>query len=145
MIREVIEADLGTARRTLLHRRIAQVLEQADDPPVEALAYHYARAGERASAARWLEQAGDRAAAGFATNAALEHFSAARDHLLATGAPAVPLSRVAEKLGDLYLLTGALEQSEGEFRPGTGPGKRPGAPRGPAPQRGPQPDAAWRV
>src|SRR5205807_3775359 len=69
VIREVVEADLGTARRTLLHRRIAQTMEQQRDAHVEAIAYHYARAGEHADAASWLERAGDRAAAGFANAA----------------------------------------------------------------------------
>jgi predicted ATPase len=39
VIREVIEADLGTARRAVLHRRIAEVLEQrTGERPVELLA-----------------------------------------------------------------------------------------------------------
>src|SRR5262249_30751467 len=61
VIREVVEADLGAARRTVLHREIAQALEQMPgEPSVEAMAYHYARAGEHDRAATWLERAGDR-------------------------------------------------------------------------------------
>ena len=115
VIREVIEADLGTARRTLLHRRIAQVLEQGDDPPVEALAYHYTRAHERAAAAHWLERAGDRAAAGFANTAALEHFAAARAHLLALNTDAAGVSRLDEKLGDVHLRVGDLLGAQEDF------------------------------
>jgi predicted ATPase len=55
--REVIEAELGAARRLVLHRRIAEALEaQPGEPPVELLAYHYERSGVH-------EQAGDHAAA----------------------------------------------------------------------------------
>jgi transcriptional regulator with XRE-family HTH domain/tetratricopeptide (TPR) repeat protein len=115
VIREVIEADLGTVRRTLLHRRIAQVLEQKDDPPVEVLAYHYTRAGERAAAAHWLERAGDRAAAGFANAAALEHFAAARAHLLTLNTAAQGVSRLDEKLGDVHRRVGDLLAAQEEY------------------------------
>ncbi|GAC1434667.1 MAG: hypothetical protein NVSMB65_08680 [Chloroflexota bacterium] len=115
VIREVVEADLGAARRTLLHRRIAALLEQQGDPPLEALAYHYARTGERPAAAHWLERAGDRAAAGFANAAALEHYAAARAHLLAMGTDAAGVSRLDEKLGDLHLLMGDFPQAQDHF------------------------------
>jgi len=56
VIREVVEADLGAARRAMLHRRAAEALERAsDDPPAEAVAYHYARTREHAKAGYWLE------------------------------------------------------------------------------------------
>jgi predicted ATPase len=46
VIREVVEADLGTARRMVLHRRIAEALEQAPgELPVDRLAYHYSQGG----------------------------------------------------------------------------------------------------
>ena len=62
LIREVVEADLSTVRRTRLHRGIAAALEAtAGERPVEQLAYHYGRAGDRENAAVYLEQAGDRA------------------------------------------------------------------------------------
>ena len=41
LIREVIEAKLSTARRRMLHRRVAEALEQRPGAPVEQLAYHY--------------------------------------------------------------------------------------------------------
>jgi predicted ATPase len=59
VIREVVEADLGAARRVVLHRRIAAVLkEQQGEPPIEALAYHWVRSGDRE------QRAGRYAAAG---------------------------------------------------------------------------------
>jgi tetratricopeptide (TPR) repeat protein/transcriptional regulator with XRE-family HTH domain len=41
LIREVVEAELSTARRRMLHRRVAETLEQRPGAPVEQLAYHY--------------------------------------------------------------------------------------------------------
>jgi tetratricopeptide (TPR) repeat protein/transcriptional regulator with XRE-family HTH domain len=41
LIREVVEARLSTARRRMLHRRVAEALEQKPGAPVEQLAYHY--------------------------------------------------------------------------------------------------------
>jgi tetratricopeptide (TPR) repeat protein len=71
VIREVVEADLGAARRAVLHRRLATVLQvRQGEPPVEALAYHWARSGEQEQAAVYLEQAGDRAQAQGAHGAA---------------------------------------------------------------------------
>jgi tetratricopeptide (TPR) repeat protein len=62
VIREVVEADLGAARRVVLHRRIATALQtQQGEPAIEALAYHWARCGEPEQAVVYLEQAGDRA------------------------------------------------------------------------------------
>jgi predicted ATPase len=62
LIREVIEADLGAARRAALHRRVAEALEHGPAvPSVDALAYHYARGDAPDKALLYLEAAGDRA------------------------------------------------------------------------------------
>jgi tetratricopeptide (TPR) repeat protein len=77
VIREVVEADLGMARRKFWHRRIAEVLErQRRAAPVELLAFHYEHAGVHEKAAHYLEQAGDRAQVRYA-HAATETFYAA--------------------------------------------------------------------
>ena len=116
LIRELVEADLGTARRTVLHRRIAAALEQQRGvPAVDALAYHYAHTEEHARAAHWLERAAERAAAGFAHSAALEHYSAARERLVLCGAAAEVLSHLDEKLGDVRMLVGANAQAQEDF------------------------------
>src|SRR5437764_15303852 len=71
VIREVVEADLGAARRAVLHRRIAEALEHGPgEPPVDQLAYHYSRSEAQEKALLYLEQAGDRAAAQHAHAAA---------------------------------------------------------------------------
>jgi len=67
VIREVVEANLGAGRRAALHRRVAAELEHkwaalgVREEPLEILAYHYVRGGVEDKAARYLEQAGDRA------------------------------------------------------------------------------------
>jgi tetratricopeptide (TPR) repeat protein/transcriptional regulator with XRE-family HTH domain len=67
LVREMVEADLGAARRKLLHRRAAEAIERAPgEPAVERLAYHYARGGEPEKAVIYLERAGDRAQTLFA-------------------------------------------------------------------------------
>jgi tetratricopeptide (TPR) repeat protein len=64
LIREVIEADLSAVRRRALHRQAALAWEQVTKtPPPEVLAYHYAQAGELATALGYLMQAADRARA----------------------------------------------------------------------------------
>ncbi len=75
VIREVVEADLGAARQTVLHRWVAEALEQQQEPlPVELLAYHYTRGGVREKAIAYLEQAGDRAQARYAAAAAAGYY-----------------------------------------------------------------------
>lgn len=116
VIREVVEAGLGAARRAGLHRDLARVLEQGPDaPPVEALAYHYAQAGEHTHAAQWLERAGDQAVQRGASAAALGHYAAAREHLPPPPDAGAACARLEEKQGDLHRLTGALEQAVAAF------------------------------
>lgn len=62
LIREVVAARLGAARRASLHRQIAEALErQGTSAHVEQLAYHFAQAGKHEKAILYLEQVGDRA------------------------------------------------------------------------------------
>jgi tetratricopeptide (TPR) repeat protein/transcriptional regulator with XRE-family HTH domain len=99
VIREVIDGDLGPAHRVAAHRRIAQALEeQAGEPPVELLAYHYARGGDDQKAVLFLEQAGDAARARYAHAAAAEHYDELVTRLESLGRSA-DLARAAEKLG----------------------------------------------
>ncbi len=75
LIREVIWGDLSAAQRALLHRQIADTLERQPGGALpEALAYHYARCGEREKAALYMEQAGDRAQAMHATTATERYY-----------------------------------------------------------------------
>jgi tetratricopeptide (TPR) repeat protein/transcriptional regulator with XRE-family HTH domain len=89
VIREVVEADLGTARRTVLHRQVAEALEnRPGEPPLERLAYHYARADVLDKAALYLERAGDQAQAQYAHAAAVDYYRELVDSLGRLGHPA---------------------------------------------------------
>jgi tetratricopeptide (TPR) repeat protein/transcriptional regulator with XRE-family HTH domain len=99
VIREVVEADLGAAQRAVLHRRVAEVLEQQPEPlPVDLLAYHYTRSPAQDKALLYLEQAGDRAQAQYANVAAEGYFRELVDRLDSIG-PVLDAARAREKLG----------------------------------------------
>jgi predicted ATPase len=99
VIREVVEADLAAARRTVLHRRIAEALERGpEEAPVEAVAYHYARSGMPDKAVLYLERAGDHAAAQAAHAAAEEYYRDVVARLDALGHRR-DSARAREKLG----------------------------------------------
>jgi transcriptional regulator with XRE-family HTH domain len=129
VIREVIETDLGVARRMAVHRRIAETLEKGPgELAVDVLAYHYARSDAAEKAALYLEQAGDRARARYAHAAAVGYYrelaerldtlrrdrdaARAREKLggvlttLARYAAALP---VLKQAADTYRRTGDLE------------------------------------
>jgi tetratricopeptide (TPR) repeat protein len=62
VIWEVVVADMGTTRRQILHRQIAEALDhEGNEQWVEALVYHYTRSDERAKALPYLERAAHRA------------------------------------------------------------------------------------
>jgi tetratricopeptide (TPR) repeat protein/transcriptional regulator with XRE-family HTH domain len=111
LIREVVEADVGAARRALLHRRIAAALErEPGEVPVERLAYHYGRGGEHDKAAQYLERAGARARAQHANVAAEGYYrdlTAALDHLGRT----LETARAREKLGAVLHTLGRYEEA----------------------------------
>lgn len=112
VIREVVEADLGAARRTALHRQIALALvDMPGESPVEEVAYHFARTDEHDEAARWLEQAGDAAAARFATASAMEQYLAACERAPAGDVGLPNLSRLHGKLGALHVLMGEFSRA----------------------------------
>jgi tetratricopeptide (TPR) repeat protein/DNA-binding XRE family transcriptional regulator len=99
VILEVVEADLSMARRTVLHRRVAEALES--DPgrtSPELLAYHYGRGGAWDEAMRYLELAGDRAAEEYANRVAEDHYREVLEHLEGLRR-ADDVARVGEKLG----------------------------------------------
>jgi tetratricopeptide (TPR) repeat protein len=101
-IREVVEADLGAARQAVLHRRVAEALEhQVGEPPVELVAYHYAKSDAQEKALSYLEQAGKRAAAQAAYAAAEGYYREAIARLDALGRDP-DSARLREKLG--YML-----------------------------------------
>jgi tetratricopeptide (TPR) repeat protein/transcriptional regulator with XRE-family HTH domain len=106
LIREVVEADLGPARRLALHRRVAEALErQPGEQPVEQLAYHYARGGEQDRAVQYLEQAGDSAAKQAAHSAARGYYHEAVERLDGLGR-ITQAGRLRAKLGTVLVHVG---------------------------------------
>jgi tetratricopeptide (TPR) repeat protein/transcriptional regulator with XRE-family HTH domain len=78
LIREVVVTDLGAGRRALLHRRVAEALEQQPgSAPLEVLAYHYVQSGEVEKAIFYLERTGDAAQARYAYTEALQVYQQA--------------------------------------------------------------------
>lgn len=100
LIREVVLADLGAVRRALFHRYVAEALERGPGaPPIEALAFHYARSGEAEKAVIYLERAGDGARAHYAHAEATEAYREVVTRLEALGR-SEEAARVREKLGE---------------------------------------------
>jgi tetratricopeptide (TPR) repeat protein/transcriptional regulator with XRE-family HTH domain len=63
LIREVIGADLGAARRATMHLQVAAALEAGvSETPPDQLAHHFARGGDHEKAVHYFELAAERAA-----------------------------------------------------------------------------------
>ena len=111
IIREVVWADLGSAHRAALHRRVAEALEHAPtEVPAEVLAYHLMRCGEREKAVVYLERVADRAQAMYA-NTAAEHYYrdlvARQDELGHT----IDGARAREKLGAMLRINAHYDEA----------------------------------
>ncbi|MBV9282442.1 MAG: tetratricopeptide repeat protein, partial [Chloroflexi bacterium] len=104
VIREVVEADLSAARRTMLHRRVGEELERRQ-APVETLAFHFSRSGDPARAALYLERAGDSARAQHAIATAEGYYRELVDRLDGRGHLA-EAAAAREKLGTTLTTTG---------------------------------------
>jgi len=107
-IGEVVEAELGAARRAGLHRGIAAALERhaaGGALPVETLAYHYSHAGEAERAVPYLERAGDRARGQGAQAAAQGYYKEAIDCLDRLGRP-LDAAQVRTKLAGVMRAAG---------------------------------------
>ncbi len=158
-IGEVVEAELGAARRAGLHRGIAAALERhaaGGALPVETLAYHYSHAGEAERAVPYLERAGDRARGQGAQAAAQGYYKEAIDCLDRLGRP-LDAAQVRTKLAGVMRAAGRgydealalLEQAAGTAtRPATWrawgkPPPRSGTYMWPAARSG-RASAAWR-
>ena len=117
LMRDVLYAELGIARCRLLHASVAQSLESlyglSADSHADELAYHYARAENRALAAkavRYLVVAGRGAIARYANQEAADYLGAALEHCDRADQPAQlgidsddlveQLARVRQRLGD---------------------------------------------
>jgi tetratricopeptide (TPR) repeat protein/transcriptional regulator with XRE-family HTH domain len=111
LIREVLLMDLGMARRALLHRRVAEALEQGPGiPSIEVLAYHYTHSGQGDKAILYLERAGDAARARYAQAEAAEAYREVIARLETLGRRA-QAAGVYEKLGMMLALQARYDEA----------------------------------
>jgi tetratricopeptide (TPR) repeat protein len=96
LIREAVENNLSAARRRMMHRRVAEALEQQPAPPVEELAYHYHHSDRQDHALHYALLAAAQAETRRAHAEAEEHYRRAL--------------ALARKLGDRPREAAALEQ-----------------------------------
>lgn len=96
-VRTAALAGMPGARKSELHRRIAIALETGGDAKPQALAWHWAGAGDSDRAARFSSLAGDRAAEALAFDRAASFY----DQALQSAAMAIHEQRALKaKLGD---------------------------------------------
>ncbi|HVA90823.1 MAG TPA: tetratricopeptide repeat protein, partial [Chloroflexota bacterium] len=104
VIREVVEEDLGAARRASLHGKVAEAIErEAGDHDLEALAFHYDRSDLWKSAVQYLERAGDHAAAQYANATAEQLYQTTLERLDQHGRD-LDGARVREKLASILMI-----------------------------------------
>jgi hypothetical protein len=110
LVQEVMVGEVSIARRKMLHQRVAEALESIPgEPPIELLAYHYARSRNGEKAVRYLEHAGNRAAAVFAHTEAANHYRLA----LRSGSAldGEHRARLLERLSEACRLTSQLVEA----------------------------------
>lgn len=111
VIREVAEGDVGSARRLLLHRRIAAAIEHfhgnALPDQYETLAYHYLHGEAWEPALAYLAQSGDKARAAHAMEQALHFYAQALAVCETLGAAGFATAvTIAEKRGNVCFDSG---------------------------------------
>jgi DNA-binding SARP family transcriptional activator len=112
-IREVAYAGLSTARQRLLHRRVAQALEEVHAADLEAvagqLAAHYEQAGQADRAVLHYQRAAGVAQRIYAHKEAVEHLRRAVGLLPETGSDGGQGAQLHEQLGKVMALMGQHE------------------------------------
>jgi tetratricopeptide (TPR) repeat protein len=105
LIPSTLDEELNTVRRQRLHHRAAAAIESLHPNDVEALAYHFAAAGERDKAIGYSCLAAERAEALYAYDTAIQHLQIALD-LIEAGEQNETRMAVLEKLADAHRLRG---------------------------------------
>src|SRR5437763_9847194 len=117
LTRQAIYSQLLTRERRMLHRTIAETMEQ--QPPVtpdlhlEDLAYHFYQARDWQKAVVYAQRAGEKALGLYAHRAAIDYFTwvlEAADHLSLSPAPALYRAR-----GQAYERLGEFEQARHDY------------------------------
>jgi len=112
-MREVAYNTLVQKRRQELHLQTATAIAALypSDEYVEIVAYHYGKTEDHEQAAAWLEKAGDRAAAIYATETAIADYQEARKRRELIGGEPTLLARLDEKLGEVFLTVGRSDEA----------------------------------
>jgi tetratricopeptide (TPR) repeat protein/transcriptional regulator with XRE-family HTH domain len=117
LIRETVFASLSKARQALLHRIVADTLEQLPEPErirhIAALADHLTQAGEPARALPYVLLAGDQAAAVYAHSGAERHFRVAASLAADLGDRAREAEALEKLGGAIHLLGRHVEAADG--------------------------------
>ncbi len=117
LVQETIYSSISQARRQILHKQIADRLlalsTDAEEPPVEQIAWHYLGAGEMMKGAHYLIQAGERAERAYAHEDALQRYREACEVLEEGNSKKAGRLRgeILERIGDVYRACGRLEES----------------------------------
>jgi transcriptional regulator with XRE-family HTH domain/tetratricopeptide (TPR) repeat protein len=101
LIPATLRENLSAIRRQQLHLRAAMTFETLRPDDLEALAYHFAAAGDHAKAVEYSRRAAGRAEGVYAYDQAIRHLRIALT-LLDAGAPAETRRAVLEQLADLH-------------------------------------------
>ncbi len=114
MTHEVAYETLPYETRSSLHEKLAAYLESAfpEDPPLDAIAFHYGRSANLEKRREYLRKAGDAARRTYANEAALDYYGRLLPEL------ADPLARGNLLLdrGDVLDTLGRVEEAEADFR-----------------------------
>ena len=112
LMQETVYGNLLQSRRSELHQRVAETLEELAGPSpsrlsdLEALGHHWSFTADRAKGAHYLMIAGDRARMVYANDDAIRHYERALRTLAGCPDCEAQTWLVGERLGDLYALTG---------------------------------------
>jgi tetratricopeptide (TPR) repeat protein len=123
MIESVIYESMLKARRSAMHREVAHALEArwkgAEADHAETLAYHFSLAGEGTKALTYLVLAGERAAARYANEQAIDYFEQALRQLSEHVEASVETRwRLFTGLGDACRAAGRYRRSREALRQG---------------------------
>jgi class 3 adenylate cyclase/tetratricopeptide (TPR) repeat protein len=114
LLRDAAYSMLLRKRQRALHLAVGRAMARLypTDEYVEIIAYHYARTEEHEEAAEWLEKAGDRARATFASEAAIAHYQGALERLERSGGETARQARLEDKLGFMLNQGGRYGEAE---------------------------------
>jgi adenylate cyclase len=110
-MRDVAYNTLVQRRRQELHLKTARAIAALypTDEYAEMIAYHFSRT-QASEAAEWLEKAGDRAAAVYALEVALDHYEDALLRFTDQAVERAVIARVEEKIGTVLSTAGKYDE-----------------------------------